>query len=496
MSVPIKQITGLSFGTPALLAAFDATSVSGFVKIGCGVINDEYQLILAPSAALLAAADGVNVIAAAAPAGAVWARSFVRNLPAQYETTWFLDAVTGSDANAGTTIGSPLKTMKELSARLRGATISADVTITLAAGNYGADPVEFDLTIGQGVSVLMVGHVATTSDVFAAVTNTTPGAAATNAGAVRGLVQATAATFADRQRLTVTDGAAAGCMAWVTKVTIAGAGGSANVSRFGKLNNVRTSTLVTLANPSAGDHYTLDTLDSQVGYINVRVRGPGRFVIQSCLVRSAATSTVAHRGVCDNGNGNGVQPYGCQIQGAASTIFHDGEWTVSVCQISADNGNIVYNNNVMGHRLCVWTGTAGTPNFQVFIQGGATLQVNESGVCDGGNFLVQTGAYFDQPGETNNDMQFVDGTSAHAIEVAPGASWWSHSANDLVWGLDNAYSSVTLLVDAGGGLFYSAKPSIPGGTGNDFNVGGTLGNWAALPVVKTATPGALAVATS
>lgn len=475
----------LAFSTPALLAAFDASGLSGFARVGCGVVNDEYQLITAPSAGLLAAADGVNVILAALPAGAVWARAFVRNLPAQYQAAWFLDPA-GSDQNDGLTALTPLQTMRELSTRLKGAFIGQNVVVTLAAGNYADDPVDFDVEIAQGFTISMVGDVTSTGDTVAAILPTVAGAAATNAGAQRGTLTATTFNFAagnDRQRLRITAGTAAniGGMAFITRVVTPGVGGVVNTTRWGRLTNPLTSTIVTNLTIAAGDTYAVDTLNSQVGFLDVRVRGNGKFVIQNCLIRPTATSTVTHRGACDNGNVNGVMAYGCIFQSAGASLFQNGQWTLAICSISSDIGVTVFSGiSLLVARMCVFTGAAA---FTVTVQNGTTVQSQEGCCFDRGQLIVTTKGTFDQIGQANNDVQFVDGTGAHAANIAAGL-YWAHSGNNLVWGLNNAYTSSAVLVEQTGNWQYNARPSIPGGT-VDYDVGGTIGAWATLPIINT-----------
>lgn len=492
--VSVVSSSNLAFGTPQLLAAFDATGMTGFTRVGCGVVNDEYQLITAPSAALLAAADGVTVIAAAAPAGAVWARAFCRNLPAQYETTWFLDAAAGDDRNAGTTVGTPLKTVRELSNRLKGAHLTANVSVTLAAGNYATNPVQFDLEIDQGIVFSWTGAVTSSAaDLVAVILPTVPGTATTNAGAQRGTLTSTAYAFAaadDRQRLRITAGTAAniGGMAFVTRVVTPGVGGVVNTTRWGKLPTPATSTLVTNLTIAAGDSFVVDTLNTQLGYIDVRVRGNGKFLIQDCLIRPTQTSSVTHRALCDNGNVNGFHTYGCIFQAASALLFQDGQWTASVCSMSSDNGNIVYaSTDIVGHRMCVWTGTAAVPAFTLGIRNSANLQINEGACIDGGQIVLQTGGIWDQTGEAGNDAQFVDGTGTHAVDVAAGGLFWNHSGTNPIWGLNNAYTSTAVIVEQTGIWEYGSVPSIPGTgvVGADYSVGGTTGLWATLPIIKT-----------
>ncbi len=484
----MSAVVQLTFDNVASLASYNASSVPNLTIASVGIINDNYKLFTSASANIIAAADGVNIVLPAGPSGAAWIRLYERNIAAQYETAWFLDT-TGSDANDGITSLTPLKTMEELSNRLRGAKISADVTVTLTSGDFSAYPVQLDLEIAQSVSILMVGNVTTEADTLAAVTNMVSGAASTNAGAVRGSITATTGSFTDRQRFTITSGAAINCIGYNTKVAVAGAGGEANVTRWGKLSNIRTSTLVTVATPSAADTYTLDTLNTTVGRLDIRVRGPGRFVITDCNIRGPGTTTVTHRGFCDNGNGNGVLTYGCIFSSPSSLVIQDGEWTAACCSLSADSGIIALSNTLFVSRQCVFTGTVATPSFEIRLQAGAIHQHNNSCCIDGGFVVIQNSAVWDQIGGTNYDVEFFDGTSTHAVEVAQTGTWWAHSSNNLQWGLDNTYTGVTYLIDGGGRYQYNAIPSVPGGT-SDTTVGGTTDAYATLPVFISSGSGA------
>lgn len=490
-SGPLTSVGGSgspAFSSPTTLAAFDATDVEDFATAWCGAVNDAYQLAKTPSPALFAAADGVNVVAASSPAGAVWVRKFTQNLPAQYETAWHLDAVNGSDANSGTTALEPLRTMRELSARLRGAKIAQNVTVTLAAGDYSADQVTFDLDIAQGFSVLMTGAVTSTTDVIASILATTPGASSTNAGAVRGTLTATALDVAasdDRRRLRLTDGASAGAMAFITRVVTPGVGGIVNTTRWGRLTSPLSSTTVTNVTPTPGTGFAIDTLGSQIGALNLRVRGAGRFVITDCLIRPGGTSTVTHRCLCDNGNSNGVLTYGCIFQSAASSLFQSGNWTQAVCSISSDLGNIVYSGVSFAiARMCVWTGVAATPNFALNVQNMTAFQSSEGACIDGGTLVLASGAVWDQIGQSNNDIQYVDGSGTRACEVAQGGHYRAHSSTNRQWGLDNTFSSSAFIVAGRYDYNSSAVPSVPGGA-TDVNVGGTTAAYAGLPIIKT-----------
>jgi hypothetical protein len=139
--------------------------------------------------------------------------------------------------------------------------------------------------------------------------------------------------------------------------------------------------------------------------------------------------------------------------------------------------------------MCVWTGAAAAT---LTIQSNSTVQQNEAACLDNVKMLLQTGGVWDQIGASGNDIQYVDCTGPNACEVAPTGQYWAHSATDLQWGLNNAFTAAAFLV-SGQYNYSSAIPSVPGGT-TDYNVGGTTGAYATLPVIKTtAVAGTVAV---
>lgn len=470
--LPLKQLSGLGFATVAALAAYNATGVEGSTKVGVGVVNDEFQLILAPSAALLAAADGVSIVAATAPVGAVWCRLFVRNLPAQYEPAWFLDTA-GSDANAGTTIGAPLRTMRELANRLKGATLQQSVVVTCTGGSFAADPVSFDLEM-QAFTLTIVGNVTSSAaDVIVLALPTTPGAAGTNVGAQRYTLTATALAFTDGQRIRCTVGAAAGNWSWVTKVVTPGVAGVANTARWGRLANVQTSTNMDLTEPATGDTYVLDTLNTTLGRLELTARGRGRIIVQDCIV-TVNVSGDSHYMWGDNSTANGVQLYGCRFLDVSTLVAAAGSgWSAYGCQFASTATVFLTGTHVL--RNCVYQGTIQTA------EPGTHIAQNDSACFDGAFLQMIYGTWNYGTPVTHNDLQWVDGTTPNGLEMNPSSTLQGHGSNVQAWGLNNAYSGVFVRLFAFAVWSYSTKPSVPGGTANDANVGGTAKLWAAVP---------------
>jgi len=98
-----------------------------------------FQLVKAPSAALLAAVDGITVVASTATAGSVWVRlEATANQRFGVEPPLFIDPSAGSDDNDGLLVGNPLKSADEWSRRTNGVTMLASFTVTCAAGDVGS----------------------------------------------------------------------------------------------------------------------------------------------------------------------------------------------------------------------------------------------------------------------------------------------------------------------------------------------------------------------
>lgn len=464
------------FATPATLATFDATRIVDGAIARCRVVNDSYAYLRNPSAGVLAAADAVNIVAATTPAGAVWIRLYDRNLPAEYEAAWFLDTA-GSDANDGITALTPLKTVAELANRLRGATLRQNVTVTLTAGSFAADPVNFDLDCGS-FSILFLGNVTSSAgDIIVAPLPTVVGAAGTNAGAQRYTLTATALAFTDKQRIrcTASSVGATGNWTWVTNVTVAGVGGTANTARWGSLADPRVNTtLGALTEPVAGDTYVQDTLNTTLGRLNLRAHGRGRIIIQDCIL-TVNVSGDAYSMAGDNSNANGVMCYGCKFNDTTTLIASPAGsgWTAVGCQFASTTTVFLQGTHVP--RNCVFTGTVQTATV------GCLVNQNNSCCFDGAFLQLIDGEWDYGSGAPNNDIQWVDGTTANGLEINPGASLQGHGGTTNAWGLNNAYTGVFARLFAFSVWTYATKPSVPGGTGNDANVGGTVKLWAAIP---------------
>lgn len=118
-----------------------------------------FQLVKTPSAALLAAADGITVVASTATAGSVWVRlaGQLANQRFGVEPPLFIDPVAGSDDNDGLLVGTALKSAEEWSRRTNGVTMFASFTVTCASGDVGSFFGKSYFNGSAAVSIRVVG---------------------------------------------------------------------------------------------------------------------------------------------------------------------------------------------------------------------------------------------------------------------------------------------------------------------------------------------------
>lgn len=452
-------------------------------------VGAAFELVTSPSAALAAAVDGITVVQPSAPvAGEVWVRLAGNTRAFAYAAAWFVD-VAGDDDNDGITALSPLATVAELCRRLTGQRIPQSVVVTFSAGDFSAHVVALDVELPAGVSVLLQGAVSSVTDTAAVILPTVSGTPITNASAQRGAVTATAEAFTRLQRLRILDGAAVGAVAWVTDVPTPGAGGVAQVTRWGTMTPL-TGTLVTERTPASGAAFAIDTLGTLLGTPSVFVRGPGRVVFGDVHVVSAGFYRVAG----DNQNVNGVLFYRCRLDSPTATVFSQSTGAATLSLLSGAGGFVSFFRSSMVLRMCCFA-RVGTSRLTVRMSD-MSVVLQTSSVCFARSSIeISNGALWDQIGATGeNDAAWVSGTGSHAAEIAQGGTWWAHSTENRMWGLDNTFTGPTFNANHGTLRYNSnSTPSVPGGSA-DVRMGSTDFAYGALPAgIDIAAAGAGAI---
>jgi len=462
-----SQITQTAFASPQALAAADLTTMNDLTVVTVGVVNDQYLYLVAPSPT--PAADGLNVIAPAAPAGALAIRQYIRNQLAQYVTTWFIDPVSGDDRNSGMTLGAPLKTLVEWGNRMRWNDVSSNVVVTVAAGTL-TDLGPLDLHIGTGILVTIQGTVS--SSVASTFSALTPTASGSN---TRGTATDGAGSFSRGQRLRTTSGATSGAITYTQGGTTGTVAQVTGWSRFTS-NAPPGNVIATGVNPSPGDSYVVDTLQTTFqGRMDLRVKGAGRFLWKDMNFTSDPSSGFASfqywRPQSDPSTVSGVQFVGCSFDSNCFAGFVNA--TCHVDQSIFKSSMTVGLNSTLGMADCVFQST-----LNVF--GSATLQMQNAITLDGGRVL-QTDAGFIEA----NGAQVQAGATASggvAWEVDPGCASYQHN-NARLWGPTSGYA-FGIRTYSMAAFQYDILPSLTGST-VDARIAGTDKTWATLPFANT-----------
>jgi hypothetical protein len=461
----------LALANVAALAALDASTFANNTVVSVGVVNDDYRLETAPAALVTAGIDGVNVVAASLPAGAVWLRQYLRNLAAAYQASWFVDPVGGDDTATGLTSLTALKTLSELHNRLQRNSLAVSMLVTIAAGT--TDKGFFDL--------ITLPTTGTTLELLGNVTSTAPAAltgvvACVPGTATRGQVlDAVNTPFVVGQRLRLTNGAAAGAVAYVEALN--GGAGVAFITRWA-VPNAPFNSVTIGAEPSAGDLYVIDTLNTTIPDIDLQYDGAGAMLVKDCiLTHSGLNVHVVH---APSGS---ATFYGCKFP-TAGQIFTGFNWNWVSC---AFTGTTTFQGFCLGiHRGSYHTGA-------ITVQGTSSIQWLFSSAFVGTASISVNSASFVGFGGT--DHQWCSFTASFCLALTFAGAFGMQVAGTVLWGANNTMATVAVSVGSGCQYIYgSNKPNIPGApVGQDCRIGGTFKAYAAIPFINTANNATLAL---
>lgn len=325
----------------------------------------------------------------------------------------------------------------------------------------GSLPLVLELDIPAGVTFTVQGATAVTEQgTISAVTPTNP------ATSTRGTITNTGGdpAFVDAQRLRLISGANTGALAWVTGLVAAN---QARVNRWGSVNPA-ASTNPAIIEPAIGNAYAVDTLQTTLTNVQLRVRGEGRLLIRDCIIATPG----AVRLVNDQVSTGGVYFYACRVAGAFA-FFYDGEAAYVSSQFESP---VSFSNTLATIRNSVFRS-----NVDLVV--GALTNFARS-CCFRSKLTVRQGLI--QFTGTPGDMQFVDQPAGDfAIDVQMGGGV-DADIGAVAWGADNGAMSAAIHVRSGASYTYAdatAKPTIPGGVA-DVNLGGTTFAYAAIPAVN------------
>jgi len=198
-----------AYANIAAVIATDWTGVPNGTFLGIVTPDDIYELLTSPSAAIIAATDGVNIIQPTTPNTV---RIVRKGYAASYVSDWYVDTAAGSDTNDGLTSGTALKTLTEWQNRFnpfgQRRQLFQATTLHIAAGTYS-----------EGLSLNHLGATFTVQGSFTVGSNITLAAGTANASAAgsgtRAQVVTASGTFAVGQRLRCVSGSNVGATCYV-----------------------------------------------------------------------------------------------------------------------------------------------------------------------------------------------------------------------------------------------------------------------------------------
>lgn len=338
----------LVFANIATIIAFDFTGLVSGTLLSVLTPDDTYELLTSPSAGMITATDGVNIIQPTTPNTV---RVVRKGISALYIANWYIDPSGGNDANDGS-IGSKLKTFAELKARLcprgRDAAVAQATTVTISAGT--TDPLIFKLG-GSNNITFQFDFTSGSNITLSAVTNTAPGT--TPGTGVRGQIATASGTFAVNQMLRCVSGSNVGAVAYVQELN--GDAQHAFVTHWHVNTAGNRGTQVNLA---IGDVVVVDSNNCDVLTVILDQVGTG-FI----RIKNIGTSLASNMGTnCRSNSLFGIVFDLCQggfsCNAGTQTIYMrcQGGWFASGGYIQYQGGNHFTGNYLYSHTKIDFSG--------------------------------------------------------------------------------------------------------------------------------------------
>ena len=453
-----------SFATIGDVIAHDFTGTPNGALLSLVAPDDIYEVLTAPSAAIIAATDNLNIIQPTVPNTI---RVVRKGVAAGYVANWYVNATTGNDTNDGQTALTPFATTERLGNALcpGGATtvIHQDTTVHLAAGTYTSLALNFSWPVGSNFAFKVQSDFTSSAPItLATVANTVESATSP----VRGRLTTASGTFVDKKRIRSTSGANSGAITYSTGLNSstdtwvktwgkdAGPGGSLSVVNVAAGTTCVVDTLtVTLdrlqvktpGHVLGGTFQILDTILPNGVDIQNFIGGSSNFVISQCELGPGTTAPV----VATRTSGN-IQIRNCRYVSSSNAVSIFGLSTVinwgcvfeSPTTVFSVSSQFIAGNCFNGGSLALSSTTLAGP-------AGASIGATEW--TNGAGLTAVT--VFSNSGIRINGAQYGFGTQySVGYNLSGGASAVCDSASQL--GLPAAQQAIM----AGHNVNYSQVP--------------------------------------
>lgn len=432
----------------------------------------------------VAAADGFNVVAPTSNVGRFILLSVTDGAAFLTATDWYLDSVSGNDANDGATALTALKTQGELVRRLSGRVYAPVPTVTV---HYAGSFPNETLTLGDvhflGLTILLIKGAPLTQLDAGSVTAYT---AFNPAGGTRAaLTDATQEFTAFKQkRIRITSGAA---LTGVTRVCSLGGGATvANVGQFRTLPTAANFWTGANVNPGAGATYVVEEFVTVFQRYDFSLLGGNVQVLVTDIqitapVPGAEVDPLVSYGGAAQGR-NSIQFFGCDL---VATFFMRLEGNATFFSCGFRGAGLTVLGNFRGTESGSCWFNASQLQEQAFLDG--SYNIHDGDGARNVSRVLNESAYqtdLDHRGFFGN----INGTFTSHVELYGNSHYDCQQAGSRLWGAAGNTVTTALKVQNGCGLVFVTKPTMTGAVaGNDVVLAGAAAiAWGAVPAIAAA----------
>lgn len=402
------------------------------------------------------------------------------------QTAWYVNSVTGNDANDAATALTPIKTLAELARRWDGRTFGPSVTAVSVnlAGSFQGEQLIIAAEFVAPQTTSVVTEVTVTGAVTQVDAGTITAFQAWNSAAdLRGQLTDAAQDFTAhiRRRVRITDGAALGAVTWIGSL-----GGGATVANVGRFRTGGPGFTGTLVNPAPGAAYVIETIDTKVRGYDVDCPG-ARVTLRDISIAPAASIIATATSRQSQGN---LKLFGCeyvcpaggnvQLHGSGTPISCAFKGTATAFPFESKEG--FWNTKSLCGFWPIWHYNQMVQRDSTYFDGNGEIALDQ-GIEQGATVYEQTFcAIFSALG------------GACLMRVSNSAFWFQNSS--YLWG-SGSTTTVPVQVTNSSGLLYTAgfKPKITAATPtSDIQLAGAAAiAWAAVPAAGVAPDNAICI---
>jgi len=382
------------------------------------------------------------------------------------QDVWYIDSVDGDDSNDATSSSTAIKTLSELTRRLRGKTLSSNVTVMniYLAGTFPTEPLILDLSV---VSYCWIKISAETTITY---TGSITEFTAYAAGSSHAALTDSAAAFvqADQaKRVRLTSGASEGSCSFVLKQM---GGTQIRVADFYSQGTTGYGAGALTTSPSVSTTFVLETLTCQVGGIDIHIKGgiAALLVRDIEFTRSSPSITRSTLRTWTSALSVATKFFGCTFDTSGGNMG----LTNSVCYfysccLKDTAGAFIITDSTIGCAglvtMCANFNVAGggtLTGVSLYQQGGVSGSSGRGTATVTKNGTMSLSSHWASYDVTSTDGGFVADDSAYVYHSSPGVYWSSGST-----------PTYGIRIRGVATMQYGVKPTVTGSTSETIIAG-------------------------